>query len=1121
MKKNIKLLLFICVALLTFCINIKNVEAAIKYEGSFPNNAWPLNSYKTVYAYVWNKVLYIKGNSDFSDERFCTLFYNDLVIEPDTDFFYLDIGEGITEVPCIGPNISFSGFEIRAIHIPKSLKSIPALTFIDVASLQTDDSNYGIFYDGTEEEWEEVNKGIGNDSLENARISFNGSKKISDLEYDIYEKSKKSDDLELIDEEPDLPYYHSLPRKELPVIINDIIHNGDVLDFGMTNFSGAINYYVTNDENSTKLGSQKEIGLDTKLTVKSSSIDPNATGWKVFKINYSELYVYPVEFIKTIKYSDDASVVKIGDIINNGKVLDLTDNVAKKGKVIYTAPKGETLDNITIEGKTVELKSVFEIKSKVLSWKVISIDHTNAIVTLEPYMFENNFKIDNKVIEKNNLILSRDTLKFPYKDVETTINFYENGNSSTPLKTIKVTNSYKLDAPDVYGETVINAWTVKDIDYYNSIISLYPNQNNINREFKLISNNHNYELDFNDLYDANLRFTSDVKIKGATTIMLDKYADGNRIEVKYEDLKEINENGIWVIDDMDRQSDSLTVYLLPETTTNPQYIDFYSKYKEGTKFNPWFVGETENDDVFAYFEGYHLIFVGNGRMRDFHYNQPWYSESDEITSATIGEGIKNVGAYAFSVTDIKSASLPSTVTEIGDNAFANCIWFSSINIPHSLVKIGSDAFYDDFNLRSINLNKELKEIGKDAFSGTNARDVTYEGDENEFNKIKIGEGNDCLYIGTRTYLDVEHVNFALYGYAEEMEQVEIESGNILTKPSDPIPTIDGIFEGWYEDPNFTTKFDFSKPITKDTTIYAHFRKYIHEINIEVPAIIDGVKAPKKFNVSTDLEGMFNGLTKSAYDVEITKENDRPLSYWQLLGKFETGETYLIKNLAIIPDNNHFFADDLVINCNQETMTIKGISKGSANLSFRFVAKNKVATTETEFYEVGDGENALYLEDEKEHTYGLTIIDYNNYNETELENNNLSKEHQTKSKNAVSDYTNLSLLSLYDIKLVDDEGNKVEDGPIGIKIKLDSNKKNYKNFKLLYINEDYMIEEEPITLKVEDNYLVGTLPHLSNYALVAEKNETNPKTGDNLILWISMLALSTIAISYTVYKLKKD
>ena len=242
MKKNIKLLLFICVALLTFCTNVFNVNAKIIEQGSYVNNPWYLNEEKTMYAYIWNKVLYIKGTGELSNERYYYLLYNDIASNK-ADFFYLDIGEGITRIPGDGYETPFSDFEIRAIHIPKSVKVIPDYVFCDVIGLDTDDSNYGIFYDGTEEEWEAVNKGIGNDSLENARISFNGSKKISDLEYDIYDDSKKKDDIRTIDPRHigflDL---YIMPDPTLPVRYNSIIRNEDILDFGLTHYTGIINY---------------------------------------------------------------------------------------------------------------------------------------------------------------------------------------------------------------------------------------------------------------------------------------------------------------------------------------------------------------------------------------------------------------------------------------------------------------------------------------------------------------------------------------------------------------------------------------------------------------------------------------------------------------------------------------------------------------------------------------------------------------------------------------------------------------------------------------------------------------------------------------------------------------
>ena len=49
----------------------------------------------------------------------------------------------------------------------------------------------------------------------------------------------------------------------------------------------------------------------------------------------------------------------------------------------------------------------------------------------------------------------------------------------------------------------------------------------------------------------------------------------------------------------------------------------------------------------------------------------------------------------------------------------------------------------------------------------------------------------------------------------------VRDGQTATRPTDP--TKSGYtFGGWYEEDTFTTEFDFTTPITADTTIYAKF-----------------------------------------------------------------------------------------------------------------------------------------------------------------------------------------------------------------------------------------------------------------------------------------------------------
>ena len=118
-----------------------------------------------------------------------------------------------------------------------------------------------------------------------------------------------------------------------------------------------------------------------------------------------------------------------------------------------------------------------------------------------------------------------------------------------------------------------------------------------------------------------------------------------------------------------------------------------------------------------------LTISGTGAMNaTTQGSYPWHSIANYIETITIGEGITSVAANAFAGTQnvhsygkLASISLPSTLTTIGNNAFAYCSALPSVEIPASVTSIGTTAFNQCGNLNSVTLNSNPT-IGEDAFN---------------------------------------------------------------------------------------------------------------------------------------------------------------------------------------------------------------------------------------------------------------------------------------------------------------------------------------------------------------------------------------------------------------------
>ncbi len=109
-----------------------------------------------------------------------------------------------------------------------------------------------------------------------------------------------------------------------------------------------------------------------------------------------------------------------------------------------------------------------------------------------------------------------------------------------------------------------------------------------------------------------------------------------------------------------------------------------------------------------------LVISGKGNMADYtSTNQPWHDFY--IEWVIVEEGCTSIGNNAFTnMWQITDVDLPSTLTRIGDNAFAQTS-ITKIVIPDNVSHVGNSAFADCQYLKSVTLGDNLTEIGDFAF----------------------------------------------------------------------------------------------------------------------------------------------------------------------------------------------------------------------------------------------------------------------------------------------------------------------------------------------------------------------------------------------------------------------
>lgn len=189
----------------------------------------------------------------------------------------------------------------------------------------------------------------------------------------------------------------------------------------------------------------------------------------------------------------------------------------------------------------------------------------------------------------------------------------------------------------------------------------------------------------------------------------------------------------------------------------------------------------------------------------------------KLKIVAIPESVREIGNRAFQgCYMLKNITIPNSIKSIGKDAFRYCSRLVNITIPHGVRNIASGTFGQCANLRSVVINGKIDVIAPSAFTNCGSlenivlqsgikqvshhafnncaklKNVCFIGAEDEWTKVIIKEGNECLTSAKLMFVDKNDVNDFYSSFVNSQFQLTMEQqtspqtlyiyeGNILCK----------------------------------------------------------------------------------------------------------------------------------------------------------------------------------------------------------------------------------------------------------------------------------------------------------------------------------------------------
>ena len=172
--------------------------------------------------------------------------------------------------------------------------------------------------------------------------------------------------------------------------------------------------------------------------------------------------------------------------------------------------------------------------------------------------------------------------------------------------------------------------------------------------------------------------------------------------------------------------------IAPLTVSAATYGDFeYTLEDDYTCTITGYKGSAANVTIPSTIYGYKVCKVGYGSFRDSNNNirsvtipntvkeigDSAFADCYSLSTVTFSNNLKSIGGGAFEKTNLKKVTIPNSVTEIDDYAFSGCENLSSLTLSNKLESIGYATFRYCKSLTSITLPNSLKYLDWYLFSG--------------------------------------------------------------------------------------------------------------------------------------------------------------------------------------------------------------------------------------------------------------------------------------------------------------------------------------------------------------------------------------------------------------------